>query len=68
MVLGGGVSWWTAWARVCLGGVVLCLCYESGFCVDGRSRYLCIVLLCGYLHILGAPSVQSCCTLLISAS
>ena len=30
-----------------------------------RSRYLCIVL-GGYLHIWGAPSVQSCCTLWIS--
>ena len=28
-------------------------------CVDGRSRYLYIVL-GGYLLILGAPSVQSC--------
>ena len=35
-------------------------------CVDGRSRYLCIVL-GGYLHIWGAPSVKSCCTLWISA-
>ena len=46
------------------GGVVLCLC-EVGvwiLCVDGRSRYLCIVL-GGCLHILGAP----CCTLWISA-
>ena len=32
-----------------------------------RSRYLYIVI-CGYLRILGAPSVQSCCTLWISAS
>ena len=36
-------------------------------CVDGRSRYLYIVL-GGYLRILGAPSVQSCCTLWISVS
>ena len=36
-------------------------------CVDGRSRYLYIVL-GGYLHILGAPSVQFCCTFSISAS
>ena len=35
--------------------------------VDGRSRYLYIVL-GGYLRILGTPSVQSCCTLSISAS
>ena len=36
-------------------------------CLDGRSRYLYIVLH-GYLRILGAPSVQSCCILSISAS
>ena len=36
-------------------------------CVDGRSRYLYIVL-GGYLRIISAPSVQSCCTLSISAS
>ena len=36
-------------------------------CVDGRSGYLYIVL-GGYLRILGAPSVQFCCTLSISAS
>ena len=41
-------------------------CYVWILCVDGRSRYLYIVL-GGYLHILGAPSVQ-CCTLSISAS
>ena len=35
--------------------------------VDGRSKYLYIGLV-GYLRILGAPSVQSCCTLSISAS
>ena len=29
--------------------------------VDGRSRYLYIVL-GGYLRIVGAPSVQSCCS------
>ena len=33
----------------------------------GRSRYLYIVL-GRYLRILGTPSVQSCCTLFISAS
>ena len=37
------------------------------FCVDGRSRYLCIVL-GGYLRILGALGVLSCCNLSISAS
>ena len=58
-----------AWARVWEGGVVLCLCvlFEWILCVDGRSRYLYIVL-GGYLRILDAPSVQSCCTLSISAS
>ena len=55
-----------ALARPGSGGVLWC--YVSlGFCVDGRSRYLYIAL-DGYLRILGAPSVQSCCTLWISAS
>ena len=51
------------WGRVCgwigPGRVVLCLCVLSVWipCVDG-----------GFLRILGAPSVQSCCTLSISAS
>ena len=51
----------------CEGGVVLCLCVLCVWilCIDGRSRYLYIVL-GGYLHILGAPSVQSCCTISIS--
>ena len=41
---------------------------ESGLCVYiAGSRYLCIVLGV-YLHILGAPSVQSYCTLSISDS
>ena len=35
--------------------------------VDNISWYQYIVL-CGYLHILGTHSVQSCCTLLISAT
>ena len=50
----GGVcgEWVGAWTRVGSGGVVLCLCEVSVWilCVDGRSRYLCIVL-GGYLHI-----------------
>ena len=37
------------------------------FCEYGRSSYLYIVL-GGYMRILGAHSVQSCCTLSISAS
>ena len=36
-------------------------------CVNGRSRYLYIVL-GGYLRILGEPSFQSCFTLSTSAS
>ena len=68
---------WCGWCRwgvgrgldqVWRGGVVLCLCelWVWIHCVDGRSRYLYIVL-GGYLCILGAPSVQSCCTICISA-
>ena len=38
-----------------------------GACVDGSSSYLYIVP-DGYMRILGALSVQSCCTLSISAS
>ena len=51
------------------GEVVLCLCVLCVWilCVDGRSRYLYIVL-GGFLRILGTPSVQSCCTLSISTS
>ena len=61
-----GESGWAAWARE--GGVVLCLCGLSlDLCADGRSIYLYIVL-GGFLRILGAPSVQSCCTLSLSAS
>ena len=66
---GVGGEWVGGWSRVWEGGVVLCLCVLRVWiiCVDGRSRYLYIVL-GGFLRILGAPSVQSCCTLLISAS
>ena len=51
------------------GGVVLYLC-ELGvwiLCVEGRFRFLCIVL-GGYMRILGAPSIKPCCNLSISAS
>ena len=49
-------------------GVVMYVCVLTFFfCVDGRSRYLHIVL-GGYQRILGAPSVQSCYTLSISTS
>ena len=49
---------WCEWCRWGVGrglgssGVVLCLCEVLVWilCVDGRSRYLCIVL-GGYLHI-----------------
>ena len=66
---GVGESRWAAWANVWEGGVVLCLCVLLVWIlyVDGRSRYLYIVL-GGFLLILGAPSVQSCCTLSIFAS
>ena len=47
-------------------GVLTCVCVRI-LCVDGRSMYLYIVL-DGYLRILCAPSVQSRCTLSISAS
>ena len=47
----GGVGGKGAWTRV--------WCYVCIICVDGRSRYLYIVI-GGYLRILGAPSVQSC--------
>ena len=62
VVLGGvcGLSW----ARVWEDGVVV---KSEILCVDGRSRYL-YFMLGGYLRILGAHSVQSCCTLSISAS
>ena len=57
-----------AWTRVGTGGVMLYICgvWVWILCIDGRSRYQCIVL-GGYLQIWGAPSVQSCCTLWISA-
>ena len=42
-------------------------CYVWILCVSGRSRYLYIVL-GGYLCISDAHSVQSCCTVSISAS
>ena len=47
-------------------GQGLGLCVWS-LCVDGRSRYLYIVLDV-FRHNLGAPSVQLCCPLWISAS
>ena len=51
---GVGGEWVGACTRVWMGGVV--------FCVDGRSRYLYIVL-GEYLRILSVTIVQSCCTL-----
>ena len=49
---GVGGEWVGALTRVWKGVVVLCLCEEPVciICVDGRSRYLCIVL-GGYLRI-----------------
>ena len=62
------MSGWEAWTRVWEGGgCYVCVCCEFGFCGDGRSRYLSIVL-GRYLRILGATNVQSCCTLSISHS
>ena len=61
-VAGVGEKW--------VGGLVQGLGEWGGImlvCVDGRSMYL-YIMLGGFLHILGAPSVQSCCTLSISAS
>ena len=54
-VVGVGGEW------IWKGGVVLCLCelWVRIICVDGRSRYLYIVL-GGYLRILCAPIVQLC--------
>ena len=52
-----------------LGGWVWCyvfLCCDSGFFVLMAGP--CIIMLGGYLRILGAPSVQCCCTLPICAS
>ena len=51
----GTVSGREGWCYVC----VSC---EWIMYVDGRSRYLYIVL-GGYMRILGAPIVQSCCTI-----
>ena len=68
-VVGVGGEWVGAWTMVWRGGMVLCL-YELWvwiLCVDGGPRYLCIVL-GGYPRTWSAPSVQSCCTLWISAS
>ena len=50
-----------------MGGVMyVCVVSLESLC-RGRSRYLYMVL-GGFLRILGAPSVQSCCTLSISVS
>ena len=57
----GGVGGEWVGARVWNGGVVMYVRVWI-ICVDGRSRYLYIVL-GGYMRILGASSVQSCCTI-----
>ena len=75
------VCWlqWCGWCWVIVdgrlgpgSGMVLC-CYvcvswESGLSVLMAGPDICIVCLGGYLHIFGAPSVQSCFTLSISVS
>ena len=61
---------WVGWLGQGLEGwVLLCLCelWVYIVCVDGKPRYLYIGI-GGYLRILGAPSVQSYCTLSMSAS
>ena len=60
-----GLRWYRcgACARVWEGGISVYVVGVLILCVDGRPRYLYIVL-----GILGALSVQSCCTLSISAS
>ena len=55
--------WWGLGQRRC---GVMSVCVVS-LCVDGRFRYL-YIMLGGYLCIFSAPSVQFCCTLSISAS
>ena len=65
---GVGGSGWAAWLGYGGFAGVMSECVVSlNSCVYGRSRCLYIVL-GGYLRILGAPIVQSCCTLPISAS
>ena len=66
---GVGGSYCVAWAWIWQGRVMLCLSALRVWiiCVDGRNRYMYIVL-DGYLRILGAPSVKSCGTLSRSAS
>ena len=63
MGVDGSLAPWSA--RV--DGVMSVCVVSLDSCRNGRARYLCIVL-AEYLRILGAPSVQSCCTLSISAS
>ena len=68
MGCGGVCRKWVGCLYQCLEGWggVMSVCVRI-LCVYGRSRYLYTVL-GGYLRILGAPSVQSCCTLSTSAS
>ena len=66
--LGWGGEWVGVLDQGLDGRAVLCLCeLWVILCVDSRSRYLYIVLV-GHLYILWTHSVQSCCTLWISAS
>ena len=63
-----GESRWAAWARVWEGVVGIVMSQQCVvslvLCVDDRFRFLYIVL-GGFMRILGAPSVRSCCTLSI---
>ena len=59
----GGVegNGWMAWSRVWEGVVVLCLCVLRIWilCGDGRSRYMCIVLVQTFLGVVGSGLVST---------
>ena len=75
--VGFWLRWW-GWGRVGgrlepgsgrVGYCYVCVCCESGFPVLMAGTGICILtVLGGFLRILGAPSVQSCCTISISVS
>ena len=65
--VGGDWVWLGTGCRI-VGWCFICASCESGlFVYKAGPRYMYIVL-GGYLRILGAPNVKSCCTLSISAS
>ena len=64
---GVGGEWVVGLGQRGWGGVMSVCVVSLDYLCCGRSMYLYIVL-GGFLHILGAPSVQSCCTLSISVS